>query len=212
VKKFIRLITIYISQVLAFIIQKFFVRFTIFFIKNITTQYIVQKVKSCGENPNILFPIKAEGLKYITIGDNFEACSRLRLEAFDMYMKVQYTPQINIGDNVNISYDCHIGCVNRVKIGNNVLIASKVFITDHSHGDSSYKSLLVAPRLRHVTSKGPVIIEDNVWIGEGASIMPNVKIGHNSIIGTNAVVTKDVPPFSIVGGAPAKVIKKVEII
>ena len=63
------------------------------------------------------------------------------------------------------------------------------------------------PSLRKLYSKGPVIIEDNVWIGEGVAILPNVIIGENSIIGANAVVTKDIPRNSVVGGNPAKIIR-----
>ena len=57
-------------------------------------------------------------------------------------------------------------------------------------------------------SKGVVIIEDNVWIGDQACIMPNVIIGKGAIIGANAVVTKNVIPYSVVGGNPAKIIKQ----
>ena len=52
------------------------------------------------------------------------------------------------------------------------------------------------------------MIEDNVWIGDKVTILANVKIGHNSIIGANSVVTKDIPPYTVVGGIPAKVIQK----
>jgi acetyltransferase-like isoleucine patch superfamily enzyme len=58
-----------------------------------------------------------------------------------------------------------------------------------------------------VVSKGPVIIEDNVLIGEGAAILPNVTIGKNAIIGANAVITKDVPPNAVVGGVPGRVLR-----
>jgi acetyltransferase-like isoleucine patch superfamily enzyme len=79
--------------------------------------------------------------------------------------------------------------------------------TDHFHGEISLKALSLAPALRQLYSKGPVIIEDNVWIGEGAVIMPNVRIGKNAIVGANAVVTKDVPADCVVGGVPARVIR-----
>lgn len=115
------------------------------------------------------------------------------------------------GDNVNIGYDCHIWCVNKVIIGNNVLMASKIFITDHFHGDTSIDSLKLSPNYRKVISKGPVIIEDNVWIGEGVAIMPNVTIGENSIIGANSVVTKDIPKNSVVSGNPARAIKNIDL-
>jgi len=95
-----------------------------------------------------------------------------------------------------------------VEIGNNVLIASKVYIADHSHGDTSLAHLSLPPVCRPLFSKGKVIIEDDVWIGEGAAILPGVVIGRGAIIGTNAVVTKDVDPYTVVGGVPARIIKK----
>jgi acetyltransferase-like isoleucine patch superfamily enzyme len=67
------------------------------------------------------------------------------------------------------------------------------------------------PINRPLISKGPVIIEDNVWIGEGVCITPNVRIGKNAIVGANAVVTKDVPPNTVVAGVPARVIKLLEV-
>lgn len=57
-------------------------------------------------------------------------------------------------------------------------------------------------------SKGPVIIGQNVWVGDKATILPGVTIGDGAVIGANSVVTKDVPPYSIVGGNPAKVLKQ----
>jgi acetyltransferase-like isoleucine patch superfamily enzyme len=90
-----------------------------------------------------------------------------------------------------------------------VLLASKVFITDHYHGGIDSESIKIPPSTRIVQSKGPVIIEDNVWIGQGVAIMPDVTIGKNSIIGANAVVTKSFPPNSIIGGVPARLIKTI---
>ncbi|RZL62547.1 MAG: acyltransferase, partial [Pedobacter sp.] len=116
---------------------------------------------------------------------------------------------IIIGNDVSINFDCHIACVNKISIGNNVLMASKVFITDHFHGNASKASIALPPSKRVVESKGPVIIEDNVWVGEGVAIMPNVTIGQNSIIGANAVVTKSFPANSVIAGNPAKLIKTI---
>ena len=105
-----------------------------------------------------------------------------------------------------MSTDVHIGCIDEVRIGNNVLMASRIYISDHFHGNTSIETLKLAPLERPLISKGPVIIEDNVWIGEGVCIMPGVKVGRNAVIGANAVVTKDVPPYSIAVGIPAVVV------
>ena len=80
-------------------------------------------------------------------------------------------------------------------------------ISDNSHGEANKELLNIAPKCRPLFTSGPVIIEDNVWIGEGAMIMPNVHIGKGSIIAANSVVTKDIPPYSIAAGVPAKVIR-----
>lgn len=198
-----------VIRVIAIIIHPILVKFIAFILTSLTTHYIVKQLKRCGTNPTILFPITSIGLRYVEIGDSFVSYSRLRIEAYSEHLDTYYNPQIIIGDNVRIGSDCHIGCVNKVIIGNNVLIASKVFISDHSHGETNTESLMLPPNSRKVVSKGPIIIEENVWIGEGVAILPNVTIGKNTIIGANAVVTKDIPANSIVGGNPAKIIKRV---
>jgi acetyltransferase-like isoleucine patch superfamily enzyme len=143
----------------------------------------------------------------ISIGKNFYSLYNLRIEAWDSYAGQQFSPEIIIGDNVNMNTDCHIGCINKVVIGNNVLMASRIYISDHFHGEINAAALSLPPMLRPLYTKGPVIIEDNVWIGEGVCIMPGVVVGANSIIGANAVVTKSVPANAVVGGNPAKVIR-----
>lgn len=90
------------------------------------------------------------------------------------------------------------------------MIASKVFISDHKHGSYSrgiYTAPDVAPAERAIHSS-PVIIEDNVWIGEFVSVLLGARIFRGSIIGANSVVTSDIPEYSIAVGVPAKVIKK----
>lgn len=208
-KSVTKLILSLFARVIAFILHPYIVKFFSIVVTYIISEYIAKQLKQSSNNFIVSFPITSIGLKYISIGDNFNACARFRLEAYDQHMENRYNPSIIIGDNVRIGYDCHIGCVNKIFISNNVLIASKVFITDHLHGDTTKESLALPPNSRKVVSKGPVVIEDNVWIGEGVAILPNVTIGRNSIIGANAVVTKDVPPNCVVAGNPAKVIKNI---
>jgi acetyltransferase-like isoleucine patch superfamily enzyme len=169
--------------------------------------WIKNEFKKSGKGFSIKAPIYLKGGKYITVGNNFTAEYRFRIEAWDEYQGVKYKPEILIGNNVVFNPDCHIGCINKIEIGNNVLFASKVFVEDCYHGEIDKNSLEIPPNQRKLFSKGPIIIEDNVWIGEGVAILPNVRIGKNSIIGANAVVTKSFPPYSIIGGNPARLIK-----
>jgi acetyltransferase-like isoleucine patch superfamily enzyme len=157
-----------------------------------------------GINARIIAPFYLRGGRYIKIGQRFSACAGLRIEAWDRYGVNYYSPQIIIGDNVIVNFYVHIGAINNIVIGNDVLIGSHVLITDHSHGDLNPDVLTDTFINAPLVSKGPVIIDDNVWIGEGACIMPGVHIGKNAVIGANAVVTKDVLPGQVVGGVPAK--------
>lgn len=165
------------------------------------------KFARVGDRALIRRPRQIVGGKHITLGSDFDVFPGLRIEAFDRHLDKQFSPQITIGDRVSINYDCHIGCVNEVTIGNDVLLASRVYISDHSHGVLDYHDIEVPPSERKVVSKGPVIIEDGVWIGEGACILPGVRIGRHAIVGANSVVTRNVPPYTIVGGVPARPLK-----
>jgi acetyltransferase-like isoleucine patch superfamily enzyme len=94
--------------------------------------------------------------------------------------------------------------VNKVYIGKKVLTADKVYISDNLHG---YEDIHVPISEQPVIFKGEVSIGDETWIGENVCII-GVKIGKHCVIGSNAVVTKDVPDFSVVTGAPARIIKQ----
>lgn len=169
-----------------------------------------RKLNKVGSNFQVLSGYSFLSPQYMEIGNNFSAGERFRIEAWDKYGTQSFTPQITIGDNVIFNTDIHIGCINKIEIGENCLFASRIYITDHHHGEPAAAMLQLAPKDRPLITKGPVIIEKNVWVGEGVAIMPNVRIGENSIIATNAVVTKDVPQNCVVAGVPAKVIKVIK--
>jgi len=152
-------------------------------------------------------PFYVRGKKYIKINRGFTSGVGLRLDAFPTEDKVC----LEIGDDVQVNDYVHIAVCNSVKIGRNVLIASKVFITDHNHGFYGFggrHSSPEIPPLKRPLSSAPVVIKDNVWIGEFAAVLPGVTIGEGSIIGAMSVVTKDIPPFCIAVGSPVKVVKK----
>lgn len=110
---------------------------------------------------------------------------------------------IEIGNGVDIGDYVHITSTNYIKIGAGSLFGRYVTITDNAHGHSDRLSMDKMPLEREVVSKGPVVIGQNVWIGDKATILPGVTIGDGAIIGANAVVSKDIPPYSVAYGIPA---------
>lgn len=152
----------------------------------------------------INYPIFTSGGKNIEIGFNTKIGKRSIITTWPSYNGNIYSPSLVIGDNCHIGEYSHITAINQVVIGNYVRTGRRVFISDHSHGDRN--DLNILPEKRPLKSKGAVIIEDNVWIGNNVVILSGVKIGRNAMIGANSVVTKDISPFSIVAGVPAKCI------
>lgn len=158
--------------------------------------------KGCflGEGPLIVNP------EHITIGNHFYAKRFLRLETLTEYAGDYYTPTLTIGDNVECGDCIHIGCVQRIEIGNGCSIGSKVLITDHYHGSISSEDLSLRPSERPLSCK-PVKIGDNVWLGDNVCIMPGVTLGNNVIVGANAVVTHSFPDNVVIAGVPAQILK-----
>lgn len=117
--------------------------------------------------------------------------------------------RIKIGDGCHFGDYIHITSINGIVIGNNVLTGRFVTISDNSHGMSCPNDLNTPPTKRVLYSKGSVVIGDNVWIGDKATILPNVNIGTGAIVGANSVVTKDIPPYCVAVGNPARIVKTV---
>ena len=91
-----------------------------------------------------------------------------------------------------------------IHLGERVAIAPGAIIVADSHANNSVLNAIYPPKRK------PVVIEDDVWIGANAVILPGVRIGYQSIIGAGAVITKDVEPLSVVVGVPGRVIKKID--
>ena len=150
------------------------------------------------------------GARYIQFGRSISIYRNLWLEAVTEYRGEKFYPVIKIGDRVGFSNGVHISAINKISIGNDVLFGSHVFVSDHNHGaysGSEQTSPHILPSERTLISNGEVVIEDNVWFGDNVNVVGPVRIGYGAVIAANSVVRKDVPPRSIVAGAPARVIK-----
>ncbi len=165
---------------------------------------------SCGRTSRFGGFSRLKGGKYIQLGNGLYVGCDIVWELFDRYRDQTFTPSLSIGDNSSFGDGGHISCINRIEIGQGVRIGRKVFITDNGHGATERQQLDTPANLRPLVSKGPVVIEDNAWIGEMVCIMPGVTIGRGAIVGANAVVTHDIPPYCMAAGNPAHVIRNLE--
>lgn len=151
--------------------------------------------------------LQGGGNRTVYIGDNSCIAKHCIIGCWKQHNGKVYEPKIIIGNNTYIGEYTQISAAKEITIGNGVLVGRFVYISDNNHGRTDFDSLQIRPSERELNIKGSVIIGDNVWIGDKVSILSGVKIGEGAIIACNAVVTKDVPPYCIAGGVPAKILK-----
>ncbi len=143
--------------------------------------------------------LSKEGIK---IGNNVSILKNTIIECTGVIRELGVG--LEIGNNVGIAQNCFIQVRGKVVIGSNIMFAPNVSIFSENHIFSSVD----LPILEQGTSRIGVVIEDDVWLGTRSVILDGVRIGRGSIVAAGAIVNKDVPPYSIVAGIPAKVIKK----
>jgi len=147
-------------------------------------------------------PVYIRGRKGMAFGEGFTTGYRCRFELFN----AQDGVKLHIGKNCKLGDNVHITASENVTIGDNLLSASNVFISDTNHGGDDANPN-IAPDDRELTT-APVTIGDNVWIGEGVCILAGTKVGDGCILGAHSVVKGDIPAYTIVVGAPARAVKK----
>jgi acetyltransferase-like isoleucine patch superfamily enzyme len=150
-------------------------------------------------------PFNSGNIKTVYIGDNVCINPGGWIQTIRKYAYNRFDSELKIGDGTYIGHRCHVIACGKMIIGKDVTIADNVYITDNLHGFDDM-SCGVMPQPLKVP--GPVVIEDEVWLGERVCVMPNVTIGKHSVIGANSVVTKDIPPYCIAVGVPARIIKQ----
>jgi acetyltransferase-like isoleucine patch superfamily enzyme len=152
---------------------------------------------------------QTEGMCFICPGVKFEIGRHATLRigrwswvGHDSKIRV-HEGEVSIGAKTVMGQECTISAYQHVEIGRECIVADRVMLIDFDHGVVEVERPI---RLQGIY-KRDVRVGSNVWIGYGACILRGVSVGHNSIVGTNAVVTKDVPENAVVGGVPARVLR-----
>ena len=133
-------------------------------------------------------------------------CGKLMLEHCGKNVNIEqgarFSSAVRLGDNSGIGINARIEA--HVTIGNDVMMGPEcmMFTSNHASAD-----LTIPMNRQGFDAPRPIVIEDDVWIGARVTILPGVRVGRGSIIGAGRVGTKDVPPYSIVGGNPARLIR-----
>ncbi len=155
-----------------------------------------------GRDCRIYSPLKIVGKPHIFIGDRVVVEYKTWLAATPV--EAGRTPRLEIGEGTNIGHFNHIYATRNIKIGRHVLTADRVYISDNLHGYEDVDTPVLRQPVRQIA---PVEIGDGSWLGEGVCVI-GAKIGKGCVIGANAVVTKDVPDYSVAVGIPARIIKR----
>lgn len=161
-------------------------------------------LKRLGEQTYISSFAHLLNMRCIAIGENSTISRRTSLLAFTSYGETSYEPSLSIGSNVYVGKGCTIACCNEVTIEDGVTIGDNVYIADSMHGYSEIGTRIMEQAL----SVGHIRIGSNSWLGYACFIAHDVEIGEHAIIAANSVVKKSVPPYSVVAGSPARVIKR----
>lgn len=177
-------------------------------IKYNPTNIIVGKIHVIRKNRLLVYIIKQNnGL--LSIGNNFKCNNKIDSNSIGLIQPCVFnisTPdsKIIIGNNVGISGST-INATTTITIGDNVMIGSGCLITDTDSHPLYWEDRILEKNEK--TAKSPISIEDNVFIGARSIILKGVTIGKGAVVGAGSVVSKNVPPYSVVCGNPAKVVK-----
>jgi len=155
--------------------------------------------------PQIEEPKKIQGEENIHIAQNSSIGHNSWIAAFSSYQKQNFSPQIVIESNVRIGNYACITAINNITIEEGCLFSEYVYISDHYHGIDPRTEL--SSKDQPLFSKGKVRIGKNSFLGYRVTILNGVTLGKNCVVGSHSVVTKSFPDYSMIAGAPAKLIK-----
>ena len=150
------------------------------------------------------YSVQCDGRVHVSGTRNISIGKRCRL-GMETELMTSEKGRIQLGDDIRLNRGCTIVSYSEVSIGDFTIIGEYVSIRDANHGMERNEPIRYQ---KHTTL--PIRIDRDVWIGRGCCILPGVTIGEGSIIGANSVINKDIPPYSIAAGVPAKVLRQRE--
>ncbi len=154
--------------------------------------------KKCGRNLRVDSGVTILGFENISLGDNISIMKNSYIYAHD-------GGELTIGDNFTLNSNSQLGAsFGKIIIGSDCAIAPNCILRASNHRFDNPD----IPFRKQGHTYGEIILEDDIWIASNCVITPDTVIGRSSIIGAGSVVTKDIEPYSIVGGVPAKLIRK----
>lgn len=171
---------------------------------NLAHVKVVMTARKIGKGCFIGRRARINTCKYMELGNNCRIGDNVRLAFYPEFYGKTHKPELIIKDNAYIGDFLTILCADKVVIEEDVLMASYITITTENHGMNPESNVTYG---KQPLDTKPVYIGKGVWIGEKAIILPGVKIGEKAIIAAGAVITKDVPAFSVAAGNPARIIK-----
>jgi len=161
-----------------------------------SSHWKTRNLRSIGKLPRVIGPLLINNGACITIGERFRTTGRHVPIELGAYKGASLT----IGDSVFLNSGVSICAAKSVTIGNNVAVGNYTLIMDtdfHAIDDHTKPGACA-----------PVVIEDDVWLGARVTVLKGVRIGRGAVVAAGAVVTKDVPPYTLVGGVPARTIRE----
>ena len=154
------------------------------------------------KSSQIISPLRIDGGKNIYIGKNVFVAYKTWLAALPLTGEKEC--KLELHDGVTIGHFNHIYATKKIILEKNVLTADKVYISDNLHG---YEDIAIPIKDQPIKQNGEVIIGEDSWLGENVCVL-GATIGKHCIIGSNSVVTKNIPSYCLAVGAPAKIIKR----
>jgi acetyltransferase-like isoleucine patch superfamily enzyme len=166
--------------------------------------FIAGQFRAFGSGSRVTPPIRFNGLHRIQVGEGVNIERHCWIQTIGSSADDQEVKLV-IGARASIGMGASISAARRVTIGEDVLFARNVYISDHAH---AYEDIKVPIMRQGITEPKPVTIGRHAWLGQNVVVLPGVSIGEHCVIGANSVVNASIPDYCVAVGTPARVVRR----